>query len=167
MVPIMVLCSGIISTTTHADAPHETAAWTARKAHFDYLGVTTRYSCYELRDKIRQVVLELGARPDATLTPTGCDDDRPVRVPGVDIKMAVPKPATGPDASAAVWKTVDLGGMGKLEGSDCELAEQIVQRVLPLFEVRNVQMKTPCVPYQLPTGALSLRLEVLAMAKAP
>jgi hypothetical protein len=167
MVPIVALCSGIISTTTAADAPHETAAWTTQKAHFDYLGVTTQYSCYKLRDKIRQVLLELGARPDVTLTPTGCDDDRPVRVPGVDIKLAAPKAVTGPDASPAVWKTVELGGMGKLEGGDCELAEQIVQRVLPLFQARNVQMKTRCVPYQLPTGALSLRLDVLTMAKAP
>ena len=40
----------------------QSAVWTQKEFQFVYQGFTTKYSCDGLRDKMRTVVLELGAR---------------------------------------------------------------------------------------------------------
>jgi hypothetical protein len=132
--------------------------WTPKELYFQYQGFTTHYSCDGLTDKIKHVVRELGARGDFQVHPSGCSspDGRPDPFPGVTIKMSVLQPA--PDGAAgsvpAHWQRVDL----KLdkdpvwEAGDCELLEQVKQKLLPLFATRNVDFASNCVPHQLYLG---------------
>jgi hypothetical protein len=159
-----------------APAPSEVtpAEWVPKEARFVYLGVTTHYSCDGLRDKVRQALLDLGARPDLSVRQLACPSPagRPDAFPGVLIKMQVLKPA---DATAAVqpvpaqWKSVDLKlDRGTLsEAGECELLEQIRQSLLPLFTTRNVEYSSTCVPHQLSPGGTWLRAELLVSAAPP
>jgi hypothetical protein len=72
--------------------------------------------------------------------------------------------AAGSAEVPAHWKTVELGprGGGPDASGDCELMEQIQQKIVPLFTTRNVELSNNnCVPHQLqPTGP-RLRADVL------
>ena len=54
-----------------------------------------------------------------------------------------------------------VGGVRGLDPGECELAEQIVQTILPHFAVRNAGPTPRCVPHQV-SAVLSLKLEVFA-----
>jgi hypothetical protein len=132
------------------------AVWAPRQLHFVFEGFTAHYSCDGLQDKIRHVLTELGAERGFQVTLAGCSSPfgRPDPFPGVDIKMNVLQPADPKDSAAqplrAHWRRVDLR-LDKdpvWEASDCELLEQIKQKILPLFATRNVDFSSNCVPYQ-------------------
>jgi hypothetical protein len=163
-----------------AAQPGEAAAegvWTAKDMRFEYQGFMSKYSCDGLRDKMRKVLLDLGARPDLQLSTSGCSSPSgPDPFPGVRIKMNVLQPA--PDSAsgakdatvAAHWQTIDvtLERDPVAAAGDCELVEQIHQKILPLFSTRNVEYSSACVPHQLSIGGTRLRADVLvADAKAP
>jgi hypothetical protein len=180
-IPLSVVAAGTVAvllTVTAWAAPHETGApaaraesavWTPRELSFVYQGFTTEYSCDGLRDKVRSVLLELGAREDLTVTESPCASlGQPDPFPGVRIKMNVLQPADGESAAAgqsvpAHWKRVDLTPQRDAvrAAGDCELIEQISQRILPLFATRNVEYSSNCVPHQSQSGATRLRAEVL------
>ena len=134
----------------------ENAAWTAKELTFVFMGFTAHYSCDGLRDKIRHVLGELGARSDFKVDYYGCSSPfgRPDPFPGVRIKMQVLQPAGANEQSAdlvgAHWRRVDLH-LDKdpvWEAADCELLEQIKQKILPLFATRAVDFASNCVPHQ-------------------
>jgi hypothetical protein len=139
-----------------APADPTAAVWAPRQLHFVFLGFTAHYSCDGLQDKIRHVLMELGAQPGFEVTLAGCSSPlgRPDPFPGVNIKMNVLQPADPADLSvqpvAAHWRRVDLH-LDKdpvWEASDCELLEQIKQQIVPLFSTRDVQFTSNCVPHQ-------------------
>jgi len=160
---------------TAAGAPQPLAAeWTPREARFIYQGFTARYSCEGLRDKVRQALLDLGARPDLSVRQMACSSPagRPDPFPGVIITMQVLKPADPAAAEQVVpanWKSVQLklNRDALSEAGDCELLEQIKQRLLPLFTTRNVEYSSNCVPHQLSPGGTWLRADVLVSAAPP
>lgn len=148
----------------------ETAVWTPKELLFIYQGFTTRYSCDGLRDKVRSILLELGAREDLKITETPCSElGRPDPFPGVRIKMNVLQPAGDNSAAAgtqsvpAHWKRIDLTPERDAVSAagDCELIEQVKQSILPLFATRSVEYSSNCLPHQLQIGATRLRAEVL------
>ncbi|MDB6101001.1 MAG: hypothetical protein JWO52_1000 [Gammaproteobacteria bacterium] len=146
------------------------AVWTEKELTFVYQGFTTRYSCDGLRDKVRSVLLDLGARKkDLKVQQLGCSSPtgRPDPFPGVRVKMSVLRPASGTaddQAVAAHWKPVDLKLRDSFttDSGECELVEQIRHKIVPLFATRNVDLKTTCIPHQATAARPSLRLEVLA-----
>jgi hypothetical protein len=150
------------------------AVWTAKELHFAYMGFTTHYSCEGLRDQVRDILLRLGARrEDLKVRESGCTalGGRPDPFPAVDIKMHVLQPAPGAASEplvAAHWKPVDL--LAHQPGLDaagqCELYEQVRQRILPLFTARNLNVETVCVPHQLILGA-RMKTEVLVADQPP
>jgi hypothetical protein len=147
------------------------AVWTPKELRFLYQGFTTRYSCDGLRSKIRSALLDLGARPDVQVSDSGCSTPPGALdpFPAVTIKMNVLQPAdvTGSTPAAATlrahWQPIDL----RLDrdpvwgAGDCELLEQIEQRVLPAFTTRNLKFRSSCVPFQLTPGGTRVRGEVL------
>lgn len=144
------------------------AVWTPREARFVYMGFTTHYSCEGLRDKVREVLLKLGARKDLKVYESGCTNPigAPEPFPGVSIKMQVLTPA--PQGStqpvvAAHWQPVDvLAHLNTLDAAgQCELYEQLKEKLLPLFTFRNLQFAAACVPHQLSPGGLKFKVEVL------
>jgi len=149
----------------------QSAVWTDKELTFIYQGFTTRYSCDGLRDKVRGVLLDLGAqKKDLKVMQLGCSSPsgRPDPFPGVRVKMRVLQPAAGTTDDkqvpvAAHWKPVNL----KLDpfttdSGECELVEQIRHKIVPLFATRNVDLKTNCIPHQATATRPTLRLEVLA-----
>jgi hypothetical protein len=147
------------------------AVWTEKELTFVYQGFTTRYSCDGLRDKVRSVLLDLGAeKKGLKVLQLGCSSasGRPDPFPGVKVKMRVLQPASGtPDDKtpvAAHWKPVDLKLRDSFttDSGECELVEQIRHKIVPLFASRNVDLKTNCIPHQATATRPTLRLEVLA-----
>jgi len=152
-------------------APKELAVWTPKEVQFTYMGFTTFYSCDGLRDDVRQMLLQLGARKDDLQVyelPCSGAPDRPNPFPGVKIKMSVltPAPSTDSDVSKMVqaqWKTVKLPyrESGINAAGQCELLEQFKKAVLPLFTARNVDLVATCVPHQLSPLGTKLQADVL------
>jgi hypothetical protein len=145
----------------------QSAVWTPKELRFTFLGFTAHYSCDGLRDKVRDALRQLGAQ-DIHVQEYGCSSPlgRPDPFPGVSIRMKVLQPATSDTTAgtvAAHWQTVALR-LDKdpvWEAGDCELIEQIKQRILPLFAPRAVHFTANCVPHQLYLGtALSAELLV-------
>lgn len=159
--------------------PPLAAVWTPRELRFVFMGFTAKYSCDGLRERIRAVLLKLGARPDLEVRQGPCSAPlgTPTAFPGVTIKMNVLEPAGSesyvnggapPQVVPAHWKRVDLTASNdavKLAG-DCEIIEQIKQSILPKFTTRNVDYKSTCIPNQLTVGGTQLRADVL-IADAP
>jgi len=152
-------------------APAEFAVWTPKEVQFTYMGFTTHYTCDGLRDAVRDMVLQLGARKsDLKVTEQPCSGqpDRPNPFPGVRIKMSVLQPAPaqlGSDTPMveAHWKPVKLPyrETGINAAGQCELLEQFNQKIMPLFTTRNVDLRATCVPHQLEPLGTKLQAEVL------
>lgn len=71
------------------------AVWVERKVNFTYMPFTSYYSCDGLRDKVRWLLRQLGARPDFTVRSRGCVKVQgPEVFPGVEIVAALPAAAT-------------------------------------------------------------------------
>lgn len=146
--------------STEAATGAQTAVWTAKELSFVFMGFTAHYSCDGLRDKIRHVLGELGARSDFKVDYSGCSSPygTPDPFPGVRIKMQVLQPAAVTDKSAEViaarWqrRNLHLDKDPVWEASDCELLEQIKQKILPLFATRNVDFTSNCIPHQASLG---------------
>jgi hypothetical protein len=150
---------------------HLFAVWTDKELTYVYQGFTTKYSCDGLRDKMRGVLLDLGAeKKTLKVTELGCSSPfgRPDPFPGVKVKMRVLQPAafntSDKDLVAAHWQPVDLKLRDSFatDSGECELVEQIQQRVVPLFAARNVQLRTDCIPHQATATPPSLKMQVLA-----
>jgi hypothetical protein len=153
---VMSFPAGAAAAESTATPAGETAVWTPKELTFVFQGFTAHYSCDGLLDKIRHVLGELGARSDFQLSYYGCSGSfgRPDPFPGVRIRMHVLQPAGPNDKSTEVigahWRRVDLH-LDKdpvWEAADCELLEQVKQKILPLFATRNVDFASNCVPHQ-------------------
>jgi hypothetical protein len=148
--------------------PPTWAVWTDKELSYTYLGFTTRYSCDGLRDKIRGVLLDLGAdKKTLKVLQLGCSSPtgRPDPFPGVRVRMKVVQ-AAGPNdtpTAQAHWKPIDLKLRDSFttDSGECELMEQIRDKILPLFATRNVDYKADCIPHQASATRPSLKLEVL------
>lgn len=161
-------CAPVAAAATEND---QSAVWTPKELQFTYQGFTTHYTCDGLRDKMKSMLLQLGARKDDLKvyeTPCAGDPNRPNPFPGVRIKMNVLQPATdanSADAQAvpARWEKVDLlkGESGINAAGECELLEQVKQTVLPLFTTRNIDLQATCIPHQLQASGTRLLVEVL------
>jgi hypothetical protein len=156
------------------------AVWKEQRLDFSYLGLTSRYSCQGLRDKMRALLLDLGARRDLKVAVTVCDESgngTHLGSLGPSLRIdffapvladAPPKP-TGELAVDGVYETFTLTndpfrnfGIG-----DCELVEQFVRQVLPKFVTRDLKQDITCVPYQQSGTRFFVRGEVLRAAKTP
>src|SRR5882672_12674666 len=80
-----------------ADAPSGTpiaAVWKEQHLEFFYMGRTSRYSCDGLRDKVRAMLLDLGARRDLKISAVGCGDSGQMRhnspAPSLNITFSAP-----------------------------------------------------------------------------
>lgn len=156
----------------------QSAVWAQKEFKFIYQGFTTKYSCDGLHGKMRTILLQLGARKsDLKISDWGCAGRSgvPDHFPGVAVKMSVLVPANGGAASGGEpalpshWKavTLKLDSSSLSEAGECELIEQVKQKVLPFFSTRNVDLKNTCVPHQLTPGGTLLTAEVLAPDQIP
>jgi hypothetical protein len=179
IVPAVVACALGAPVWAAENAPAaagepQSAVWTEKELSFVYQGFTTRYSCDGLRDKVRSVLLDLGAeKKGLKVMEMGCSSPtgRPDPFPGVRVKMRVLQPADSPDAAkaadptpvAAHWKPVDLKLRDNFttDSGECELVEEIRHKIVPLFAARNVDLQTTCIPHQATAARPILKMEVL------
>jgi len=167
----LLLCGAALADTSPGTEPGGYAVWTPKELRFVYQGFTSKYSCDGLRDKVKAVLLKLGARKDLQVTETPCPGGpgTPTDFPGVTIKMHVLEAANGREYDPATppvpahWRMVDLThSLNPIDAAgDCELIEQVKSRILPLFTTRKVDYSSTCIPYQLSIGGTRLRAEVL------
>ncbi len=152
-----------------AGSGRESAVWAPKELDFAYQGFTTKYSCDGLQERMRDVLLKLGARPDLRVRGYGCTRlVGPDPFAGVSIKMNVLQPAgkQGGPAVPVHWQRVDLlTGLYEHDpvgaAADCELIGQIKQKILPLFATRNVDYSSTCERGHLLVAATRLKAEVL------
>ncbi len=157
-------------------ASAQPAKWVQRKIYFTYMGFTTHYSCDGLRDKMRLILLELGARKqDLAVNEAGCTSPQggPEPFPSVRATFYALEPVArdqaeslGAETVAAHWQTVSvrLSPSSLGQAAQCELLAQVKERILPLFDARNVRFQSNCVPYQLETPGAALQMDVLMPA---
>lgn len=155
------------------------AHWVERKLDYTYMGFTTKYSCDGLRDNVRDVLLALGARrKDLEIHSTGCTrlNGAPEPFPGVTAHFWVLVPVTPDDigkvgetaAHPTQWHTVNFVRMQRFrfDQGQCELLDQMKDKVLPLFTSRNLLYHSSCVPHQISVGDTQFTVDVLTPAPA-
>jgi hypothetical protein len=159
------------------------AVWREQRLAFFYMGRTSRYSCDGLRDKMRSLLLDLGARRDLKISAIGCDESAPRlgRGPtGPNLRIifsspalpeAEPKPLHARDLAPVDARyqpfTLTSDAFRNFGIGDCELVEEFARQVLPKFVTRNVTKDITCVPYQLTGSRFFVRGETLRAGAGP
>ncbi len=161
------LCLSAASMASEAAmaSSDEAAVWTPKKLDFTYRGVTTRYTCDGLEQRVKAILIKLGAE-NLHVRSFGCMRRyAPEMFPQVSIRMNVLQPAAhaGGDDIAAHWQAIDLLADRDVvnTAADCELIRQIHQQLLPLFAARSVDYSAVCQANQPLVGATRLRADVL------
>lgn len=138
LVSCLVLGAAVASAD---DAPAGRGYWQRHVMSFQYMGVTSRYSCDGLADHLKQLLRLAGARSDLKVAPGPCaasfgHPDRFARAE-LDFYSLTPEGTAGVDgeAVAGVWHRVSVepGRPMQLEPGDCELVEQFTSDVLRKF----------------------------------
>ncbi len=98
---IVLACLWLVPLAGNAEsagtdaAPTVNAVWVEKEIAFTYFGFTTYYSCDGLRDKLRWVLQQIGARPGFKVQVTGCmEPNGPDLMPHARITAALPQAAT-------------------------------------------------------------------------
>lgn len=152
--------------------PAVDAFWVERRVEFDYMGLTSLYSCDSMREKLVRLLKLVGARRDIEVTTSGCADTYSGITPFIHARLhfhspRLSKPADHgiePTPAPSHWTPVRLepGYRSAVDPGDCELVEQFDKQLLKYFEVRNVESRFFCVPHALPgPGAMRLNFEAL------
>ncbi len=128
------------------------ATWVGYNLSVDLHNLPTRYSCDELRFKVRDVLLALGARQDLEVLVSRCELGS--RSPIARVRFAIPelagqtsKRGVAVEAAAAIVR-LEPGHPASLYAADCELLHQIKERLL-------APMSMPIVSFNLACAALS------------
>jgi hypothetical protein len=154
-------------TPAAADTSTVMAVWVERKIYFPYAGFTALYSCDGLRNKVRAALTAIGAKPGFEVTANGCPNrSGPEPMPSLDIVAAMPREAAADEAKAplpARWRRISFSDdpMGLFQAGDCELVEQLRDKVFVPLGARIVSSNMICVPRQVDVGAVDLTIEVL------
>lgn len=154
-----------------ADAVTE-AVWKTQQMDFEYRSDRTYYSCSALQEKLRRILMEMGARRDILVSPYACITE--IGIARFRVVLRSPVPATEENVReltsydtrdelaarvrgehlftaeelprfAAEWRTISFARDRKLKlaAGDCELVQQLRRQVLPRLSV-NVVKEVPC-----------------------
>ena len=164
-------------TAFAAESPVETqsAAWQSHHVQFDYFGITARYTCYGLEDKVRAILIYLGARSDLSVRAQGCPrgGDSISRTAWVTADFSTLVPADAPASAAttpASWTSLKLQAdrpyfMGN---GDCELIDQMRKVLSDNFSWRGqVSISASCQPHTVQIYDYHIQGEVLKATPAP
>ena len=158
------------------------AVWKEQHLEFSYMGRTARYSCQGLRDKMRSLLLDLGARRDLQVALLGCNESAPLgrgyigpRLSLVFSSPAMPdaaaKPLHGGDLTAVDARyesfTLTSDAFRNYGVGDCELIQEFTREILPRLSARNVKQDITCIPYQASGSRFFVRGEILRAVRPP
>jgi hypothetical protein len=153
------------------------AVWKEEHLSFHYMGRTSRYSCEGLRDKVRAMLLVVGARRDLSITALGCEEPA-VQVrsgsPGASLSIVFSAPALpsskmrplhAGDLAAVQARyetfTITSDAFRNMGVADCELVEEFAHQILPKLATRVLKQDISCVPFQESGGRFLIRGEIL------
>ncbi len=176
------ICAMLAAAAALAEAPgdaaaaaHESGEWQKHEYSFVFMGFTSTYSCDGLADKLKQLLITAGARPDSKAVPGPCASPfgRPDKLARADLTFYTLVPAgTANSAGAApvdaVWKAVAFTDHNPryLAIGDCELVDQFRASVLPMFTTRALDNHTTCVPHQESGSNIDLKFDSLTVPPA-
>jgi hypothetical protein len=161
------------AATPAAAAPTEAAHWQKVPLDFSYSGFTTLYSCYGIEDKVKTLLKALGARGDARVVATGCEDGPHMHVSkfafvrGEFYALAPGAGATAEDTVQAQWQPVEISANRPFtvgEG-DCELVEQMKPVIEKAFALRESTYSTRCVPNSVSPNSFNVKAKALKVPK--
>lgn len=187
------LLAALLSSAVHADSPDPAAktvqaVWKPVEIKYSYVGFTTAYNCDAFEQKVRSILLTLGAPSQTRVQANGCIDvNRPSRNFFVTINSAAVIPASEakepPDKATrelaerltgkkdplktdpfpAQWKTVELSRDRRLDlaPGDCELMEGLSKDVLPKLSIKIVSDRVLCTPNNLSITTPELTVSAL------
>jgi hypothetical protein len=126
--------------------PPQPAVWQSHHAEFDYFGLTARYTCDGLEDKVRAILEYLGARPGVYVQATGCPRgpqsiSRSAFV-RVDFSTLIAAPESGANPAETVpaaWTTLQLRSQRPMfmGDGDCELIDHMKKLLTDNFSWRG------------------------------
>jgi hypothetical protein len=168
MLVTLALAAGAAFAAGADDKAEVKARWQTQKLEVDYYGLTARYSCSGLEDKVESFLRAYGARKGMHVRATGCDIvperfSRTARVTG-EFQVLVPTDdAAASETVAARWQPLELRANRPYEmgEGDCELFEQLRPLLEKAFTQRDATYRARCTPYQVSMGSWSIKADVL------
>ena len=146
------------------------SAWQHHKASFNYVGVTTLYSCDGLEGQVGQILRHLGARRDVHVTAHGCPGPSytPSHTASVDADFYTLAPvagAAGPGTVDASWTPVEVTPRRPyfMREGDCELIQDMKDFIAKNFSLRDVDYRAECVPRQYTQDSFSIKGQALTV----
>jgi hypothetical protein len=144
------------ATTASPPADIVTGTWQPHKVTFSYYGITSLYTCDGLEDRVRQILLHLGARRDVKVYASGCPGpfNTPSHSAWVDADFYSLAPAADADASDTVkarWAPMEVTARRPnfMGDGDCELMQGMKDLITKNFSLRGIEYRTNCVPHEL------------------
>jgi hypothetical protein len=170
---LALYCSAVGLPSLAADpAPSAPIAgtWVRHEDTFSYYGLTALYSCSSIEDKVKDILVDLGARKDAVVLANGCPQGnfRPGRIASVRAKFYTLAPVehgengNAPGVVGAQWAALELspGHPFFVGDGDCELIQDMKDLLSKNFSLRDLKYRTDCVPFELQMNGFAVTGEV-------
>lgn len=111
---------------TSADADVVQSVWKPVEIRYSYMGFTTAYNCDAAEDKLKQILMRVGAHPQTRVVASGCTMNRPERNFFITITTATPVAADSAAAEEARGSAAGDNGRGRsLSKSEQELLDKL------------------------------------------
>jgi hypothetical protein len=145
-----------------------TSAWQHHKATFSYFGVTTLFTCNALELHVRDLLVHIGARKDASVIAGGCPG--PNGGPShsalvtVDFYTLVPVADAGQsDTVKARWTPLEVTPRRPqfMGDGDCELMQGMKDVITQNFSLRDLEYRTSCYPHELSPDGFAVKGQAL------
>jgi len=154
---LVLFCSlGLLAASVVARAGSSDAARPAEWARHNLIvklhDLPKRYSCDDLWYRFRDILLDIGARPNLEVSTYRCERalGPNARSPRVHLTFDMPRPLPGAQTDESdvltIAKTVHLaaGQPHSLDATDCELLRQIKGTLLAALSVRVIDFSLDC-----------------------
>jgi hypothetical protein len=151
-------------------APSEPSVWQHHHATIDYYGITARYTCDGLEDKVRALLLYFGARADLKVRAIGCAHglDRPSRITLVNADFDSLAAADAGASQTVPGQWVNLTLMPRrptwMGDGECELMDQLKDLLTKSFSMRNMDYRTSCFPNEITIADYDIKGQILKAA---
>jgi hypothetical protein len=149
-----------------------TGAWQHHKVNFSYIGYTSHFTCDGLEERVRAILLHLGARKDARVVASGCPG--PIGATSrtawvdADFYTLAPADAGGKDTVKASWTPLEVTPKRPsfMGDGDCELIQAMKDLITQNFTLRDIEYRTDCVPHELTMDGFAVKGQVLRTLSA-
>lgn len=147
----LVFLAAILPTAALSAPAPQSAAWIAFDLVVNLRDLPQRYSCEDLSQKFRDVLLAISARPERILA-YRCEKalGQRARSPEVHVQFSLPEvlgaPGRGSADLSVMRKTIELqpGHPPSLAASDCHLLRQLEATLLAALPVKIVSYRLAC-----------------------